>query len=85
MIENIRNSLTDLVVFGRRAQTNGCSIFLSICPDFISNEYLLREYDTAADGDLSLNRCTMETAPFMPKKFQLGRDDTYQISSHQNE
>ena len=61
-------------------QTNGCSIFLSICPDFISNEYLLREYDTAADGDLSLNRCTMETAPLMPKKFQLGRDNIYEIT-----
>lgn len=73
IVEQIAANLVDLVVFGRHAKTDGCSIFLSICPDFISKEYLLREYDTDGDGDLSLNRCTMETAPLLPLKYQLGR------------
>ena len=72
LVEELRANMEDLVVYGRRAPTDGCNIFQDLYPMFEGRAYLLREYDTE-DGSLSLNRCTRERYPFHPTVFQLGR------------
>ena len=72
LVEELRANVEDLVVYGRRAASDGCNIFQDIYPMYEGRAYLLREYDTE-DGSLSLNRCTIETHPFYPDVFQLGR------------
>ena len=72
LVEELRANVEDLVVYGRRAASDGCNIFQDIYPMYEGRAYLLREYDTE-DGSLSLNRCTIEQYAFNPDVFQLGR------------
>ena len=71
LIEQLRAALVDMVIYGRRAKTDGCSVFEDLFPAFAGQHYLLREYDTN-NGDFSLNRCSYTTENFVPRSFQLG-------------
>ena len=71
LVEQLRDNAQDLVVYGRRAASDGCNIFQDIYPLYEGRAYLLREYDE--DASLSINRCTIERYPFNPLVFQLGR------------
>ena len=70
LMEQLRDALVDLVVYGRHAKTDGCNVFEELFPGFVGEHYLLREYDLN-NGDLSLSRCTVETESFRPRSFQL--------------
>lgn len=71
----ISDNLKDIVVYGRRANAEKCDIFEELHTNFVNTQYILREFDVPTDiiNDYSLNRCTSETASFMPEKFKLGR------------
>ena len=80
LMAQLRDGLEDIVVYGRRARTDGCSVFTDLYPPFSGQHYLLREYDTS-NGDYSLNRCTIETKNFLPRSFQLGPPTILQKNS----
>ena len=67
----IQKHLVDLVVYNRRGISERCSVFEELVHSFTNKDYVLREFDTA-NKDLSLNRCTAETASFLPEAFKLG-------------
>ena len=83
----------DMLVYGRKVHTNRCSIFEKIMQreDFLSNadgityegdQYLLRDFDDPNnDNDFSLNRCTSETTPFVPRRFRLGQPSPGQLKA----
>ena len=56
-----------MLVYGRRAATDRCSIFEDIRPSFKNKHYRLREMDTLWNTDYSLNRCTDSYDAFLPK------------------
>lgn len=64
----------DLVVYGRRAPSDSCGLFLDLYPDFDNRRYALREIDSSESGrDNSISRCTIQTDGFLPEKFKLGK------------
>ena len=70
----------DTIVYGRKTQTNRCTIFEKILQKAGSNKgqqsgdhYMLRDWDNTSDEDMSINRCTSETTPFRPDRLRLGK------------
>ena len=84
LMELLRDSLEDIVIYGRGARTDGCTVFTDLYPPFSDQHYLLREYDTS-NGDYSLNRCTIQTDNFLPRSFQLGPPTVLQENSCNND
>ena len=71
-VQTIKHHLKDIVVYGRRAPQERCGIFEELNPNFTETKYVLREFD-GGSKDFSLNRCTLETRPMLPKSFKLGK------------
>jgi len=64
----------DMVVYGRRATSERCQIFEKLHQNFVNKAYVLREFDIPESlKDYSLNRCTIDTSPFLPEKFKIGQ------------
>ncbi len=76
-IENlVRDKLVDLVVYATTAPTDRCLIFELLHPPFVVpvvRQYILRETNVGLHIDLSLNRCTVRNAGFLPEKFRIGQ------------
>ena len=75
ILKLLPGAIVDIVIYGRRAIAEHCSIFEELYSALIDQKYLLREYDIPSEieHDYSLNRCTQETEPFLTKKFKLRR------------
>lgn len=71
VINELRNYLVDLVVYGDNA-CEKCSLFEKINNDFASKKYILREFPNSEKKIISLNRCAIETHGFLSEKFKLG-------------
>lgn len=70
----IKNTLVDLVVYGRKAPYDDCALFTYLRNDYAQKEYVLREFDNSAGSgiDRTLNRCSLDSSAFVPEKFKLG-------------
>ena len=74
----------DMIVYGRKAATNRCTVFEKIFQKvdkvtevdrttFAGEEYVFRDWDNPKDEDYSINRCTSDTSPFLPRRLRLGK------------
>jgi len=75
VLEPLRLNIKDLIVYGRRATPDQCSVFEQLCDDYNQDrKYILREYDSIGKTyDRSLNRCGLSTEAFLPEMFKLGK------------
>lgn len=81
IFEIIKETIVDMIVFGKRAPQQQCNIFQKLVPPFVNKKYyVLREYDKTEDQnylcdnkDRSINRCTDLIDGFLPEKFKLGK------------
>lgn len=73
IIDQLKNYLIDLVVYGENRACEKCTIFEKIWNEFESKKYILRGFPTkSSNKDLSLNRCAVESIGFVPEKFNYG-------------
>lgn len=73
LLEILKKYLIDLVVYGERVSCDKSEVFEKIHNDFALKTYMLREFSSnTAKEDISLNRCAVELAGFLPEKFKLG-------------
>ena len=74
LIKIINANLIDMVVYGRRAPFDKCTIYERLAPTLSGRKYTLREYDVESDkeNDNTLNRCTINTDTIVPEAFKLG-------------
>lgn len=74
LMELLKKYLIDLVVLSVKAQCDECKFIERIYNDFAGKKYILREVQAnrVNINDISLNRCTIETAGFLPDSFKLG-------------
>ena len=82
---NIMRSYTvDMIVYGRKATTNRCTVFEKIFAKvdkatevdrttFAGEEYVFHDWDNPKDEDYSINRFTSDTSPFLPRRLRLGK------------
>lgn len=73
IIEKLKKYLIDLVIYAPKKECDKCELFEIIHEEFASQDYTLREFVMNKDkSDISLNRCAVESAGFLPNKFKLG-------------
>lgn len=73
ILAQLKDHLIDLVVYGDAEVCQECKLFEKINNEFVTKKYILREFPkNAAQEDISLNRCAVESHGFIPEKFKLG-------------
>ncbi len=81
LMDFLKQHLVDMVVYGRRAYTDRCTVFeeLAMVLDdrweidrFLPAQYVLRDWDKTGYPDRSLGRCCDTILPFQPRYFKLG-------------
>lgn len=73
IIDQLKNHLIDLVVYGENKACDKCKLFERINDEFALKKFILREFPTnKVKKDMSLNRCAVESTGFLPEKFKLG-------------
>lgn len=73
ILAQLKKHLIDLVVYARDKACDKCELFEKIRDDFVSKKYILREFEkNAANNDITLNRCAVDSQGFVPEKFKLG-------------
>lgn len=71
LIQKLRPFLLYMAVYGRCTPSDRCSLFEQLHLEFSSAaRYLVREVEGTTQHGLSINRCTEETAGFLPHKFK---------------
>ena len=74
IIDILKKSLVDMIVFGSKDSCDKCKAFEIIHEDFANKKYALREFpQNIQNEDISLNRCALEGLGFLPEKFKLGK------------
>lgn len=80
IINFVNESVVDAVVYGRNVRTDRAEIFDRIIDKFkVADRYVLRDYDSMGDSELSMGKCPTGTdpltlrEPFSPGLFKLGR------------
>lgn len=69
----LKRYMIDLVVLAVKAPCDKCAFIEKLYDDFMGKKYILREIRAnAANNDISLNRCTIESNGFLPEAFKLG-------------
>lgn len=72
ILELLNKVVVDMVVYGRRAPSDSCSVFEDIYSEYTrSRKYVLRDFDVTKDR--SINRCSTQTLGFIPEDFKLGQ------------
>lgn len=69
----LKDSLVDLVVYTKLCPVNMCNIYQEIYPEFANRKYVLREFPSTIENDITLNRCAFEINGFLPEKIKLGQ------------
>lgn len=73
IIDQLKKHLIDLVIYAQKKECDKCDLFEIIHEEFGTQDYTLRGFVTKRDkSDISLNRCAIESAGFLPSKFKLG-------------
>ncbi len=74
--KTLKDKMIDMVVFGTASTIpDRCLVFEQLRPNFVEpirKNYILRDINLK-EKDLSLNRCTASTSPYLPKAFKLGK------------
>lgn len=70
ILEQLKEYLEDLVVYGESNSCSKCEIFEKIKNEF-SQKYILRDFTMKTD--ITLNRCTVQSSGFLPERFKLGK------------
>ncbi len=78
VLETMKQYLVDMVVYGRKAPTDRCTIFEDLHeewrrPPYQPARYILRDWDKTNFPDRSLSRCTDSKDTFQPRHFKLSR------------
>ena len=79
--KDLRDSRIDMIVFGKsppkESEAHKLDPYSDIFEDIIwRDEYIIQEYDTMQGStfvDRSMNRCGLETDPFRPQDFKVGK------------